>query len=80
MLHAVLPGTEAPCYSNYPREAAGFTCLAIIFGLIVSGVTWFLRSTAVQMQLPRRHRHVQCSVTVSAVSDVGRGSVKQPAI
>ena len=31
-LHAVLHGTEALVYTNYPKETAVFTCLAIIFG------------------------------------------------
>ena len=50
-LHAVRHGTEALVYSNHPREAATSSHLAIIFGQIASGVPWFLRSTAVPMQL-----------------------------
>ena len=73
-------GTEALDYSNYPREAAASTCLAIIFGRIASGVAWFLRSTAVLMLLPHQCRYYQCSVTTSAGTDVGRGSLKQPEI
>ena len=50
-LHAVWHGAEALVYSNHPREAAASSYLAIIFGQIASGVPWFLRSTAVLMQL-----------------------------
>ena len=46
-----LHGTEALVYSNHPREASAFSYLAIIFGRIASGVPWFLRSSAVLMQL-----------------------------
>ena len=58
--------TEALVYSDHPRKTAVFTCLAIIFGQIASGVPLFLRSTAVPMQLSHR-------CTVSAVNGVGRG-------
>ena len=37
LLHAEQHGTEAFVCSNHPREAAAFTCLAIIFGRIASG-------------------------------------------
>ena len=50
-LHAVWHGTETLVYSNHPREAAASSYLAIIFGRIASGVPWFLRSTAVLIQL-----------------------------
>ena len=80
MAHAVLHGTEALVYSNYPREATASTCLAIIFWPIASGIPWFFLSTAVPMQLLHRCRPCQYSVTVSADTDVGRGSLKQPAI
>ena len=50
-LHAVWHGTEALVYSNHPRNAAASSYLAIIFGQIASDVLWFLRSTAVLMQL-----------------------------
>ena len=50
-LHAVWHGTEALVYNNHQREAAASSYLAIIFERIVSGVPWFLRSTAVLMQL-----------------------------
>ena len=50
-LHAVRHGTEIPVYNNHLREAAASSHLAIIFGRIASGVPWFLRSTAVPMQL-----------------------------
>ena len=55
-LHAVWHGTKALVYSNHPREAAAFLYLAIIFGRIASGVPWFLRSTAVLMQLSHQPR------------------------
>ena len=55
-LHAVWHGTEAVVYSNHPRAAAAFSYLAIIFGRIASGITWFLRSTAVLMQLSHQCR------------------------
>ena len=50
-LHAVWHGTEALVYSNHPREAAASSYLAIICGWIASGTPWFLRSTALLMQL-----------------------------
>ena len=50
-LHVLWHGTEAPVYSNHPRGAAASSYLAIIFGRIVSGVPWFLRSYEVLMQL-----------------------------
>ena len=50
-LHAVWHCTEALVYSNHPREAVASSYLAIIFRRIASGVPWFLRSTAVLMQL-----------------------------
>ena len=50
-LHAVRHGTEALVYSNHPREAAASSYLAIIFGRIAGVVPWFLRLTAVLMQL-----------------------------
>ena len=53
-LHAVWHGTEALVYSNHPRQAAASSYLAIIFGRIARGVPWFLRSTAVPMQLSHR--------------------------
>ena len=53
-LHAVWHGTEALVYNNHPREAAASSYLAIIFGRIASGVPWFLRSTAVLMQLSQQ--------------------------
>ena len=37
LLLDVLHGTETLVYSNHPREAAAYTCLAIIFGWIASG-------------------------------------------
>ena len=49
--HAVWHGTGALVHSNHPREAAASSYLAIIFRRIASGVPWFLRSTAVLMQL-----------------------------
>ena len=55
-LHAVWHGTEALVYSNHPREAAASLYLAIILGQIASGVPWFLRSTAVLMQLSHQCR------------------------
>ena len=39
--------TTTLVYSNYPKEAAASTHLAIMFGRITSGVPWFLHSTAV---------------------------------
>ena len=76
-MHVVglLHGMEALVYSNYPREAAAST---LIFRRIASGVHWFLCSTAVPMQL--RHHCRQRSVAVTAGTDVGCGSLKQPAI
>ena len=50
-LHAVWYDTEALVYSNHPREAAASSYLAIVSGRIASGVPWFLRSTAMPMQL-----------------------------
>ena len=50
-LHAVWDGMEALVYSNHPRKAAASSNLAKIFGRIASGIPWFLRSTAVLMQL-----------------------------
>ena len=50
-LHAVWHGTEALVYSNHPRDAAAVSYLAIILRRIASGIPWFLRSTAVLMQL-----------------------------
>ena len=50
-LHAVWHGIEALVYNNHPREAAASSYLAIILGRMASGVPWFLRSTAVLMQL-----------------------------
>ena len=38
LLHDVRHGTEALVYSDYPRDAAASTCLAIIFRRITSGV------------------------------------------
>ena len=55
-LHAVWHGTGALVYSNHPREAAVSSYLAIIFGRIASGVPWFLRSTAVPIQLSHQYR------------------------
>ena len=49
-------GTETLVYINHPREAAASFYLAIIFGRIASGIPWFLRSTAVQMQLSHQWR------------------------
>ena len=49
LLHVVRHGMEALVYSEYAREAAASTCLAIIFGRIASGVLWLLRSTAIPM-------------------------------
>ena len=51
LLHAVRHGMEALAYSKHPREAAASSYLAIIYGRIASGVPWFLRLTAVPMQL-----------------------------
>ena len=67
--HVVLHGAE-----TVGREAATSTCPRI-----ASDVAWFLRSTAVPMQLPHPYSHCQSSVTVSAGTDVGHGSLKQPA-
>ena len=53
-LHAVWHSTEALVYNNHPREATASLYLTIIFGRIASGVPWFLRSTAVLMQLSHR--------------------------
>ena len=55
-LHAVRHGTEVLVYSNYPREAAACSYLAIIFERIASGVPWFLSSTAVPMHLLHQWR------------------------
>ena len=55
LLHAVRHGIVR--YSDYPREAAASTRLAIIFGRIASGIPWFLRSIAVSMQLPHQCSH-----------------------
>ena len=55
-LHDVWHGTEALVYNNHPREAAASSYLARFFGRIASGVTWFLRSTAVSMQLSHQCR------------------------
>ena len=52
LLHAVRHGTEALVYSNLPKEAAAFTCLAVIYRRIASGIPWFPCSKAVPMQLP----------------------------
>ena len=49
-------GMEALIYSNHPRETAASSYLAIIFGRIASGIPWFLRSTAVPMQLSHQCR------------------------
>ena len=57
LLHAVRHGTEALVYSDYPRETAASSYLSIIFGRILSGVTWFIRSTAAPIQLPQQCRH-----------------------
>ena len=64
-LHSVWHATEALVYSNHPRETAASSYLAIIFGRIGSGAPWFLRSTAVPMQL-----------SISAGAGVGYGSLK----
>ena len=53
LLHAVRHSTESLVYSDYPRETTTSTYLAIIFGPNASGVPWFIRPTAVPMQLPR---------------------------
>ena len=55
-LHAVRNGTEALVYSNHPRKTAASSYLAIIFGRIASGIPWFLRSTAVPVQLSHQCR------------------------
>ena len=44
MLHVVRHGMEALVYSDYARESAASTCMAIIFRQITSGVVWLLRS------------------------------------
>ena len=77
LLHVVRHGTEALglLYINYPREAAASTCLATISGWVSSIVPRFLHSTAVPMQLPHQCRHCQYSVTVSAGTGVGCGSL-----
>ena len=80
LLNAVLHGTKALIYSNYPREATASTCLAIVIGHIASGLPWLLPSTAPPVQLSLQCRHCQCSVTVSSDTDVGPGSLKQPTI
>ena len=49
MLHVVRHGMEALVCSDCAREAAASTCLATIFGMIASVVTWLLRSAAVPM-------------------------------
>ena len=58
MLHAVRHGAEALEYSEYQREAA---CSLNVSGYNlqanVSGVPWFLCSTAVTMQLSQQCRH-----------------------
>ena len=48
------PYAEALVYSNHPRAAAASSYLAIIFGRIASGVSWFLRSAAEPMQHPHQ--------------------------
>ena len=67
-------------FSYCSREAAATTCLAIIFERITSGIPWFFRSTAVPLQLPHQCWYCQCNVTISAGTDVGHNSLKQPAI
>ena len=59
LLLCCMHGIAALVYSNYPREAAVSSSLAIVFGRIASGIAWFLRSTAVSMQLPHRCRNCQ---------------------
>ena len=49
MLHAVRHGMGALVCSDYAREAAASTFLAIIFERIASGVTLLFRSAAVPM-------------------------------
>ena len=49
VLHVVRHGMGALVCSDYAREAAASTCLAIIFGRTANGVTWLLRSAAVPM-------------------------------
>ena len=63
-LHAVRHRRDALVYSNHPKKAAASSYLAIIFGRIANGLPWFLRSTAVPMQL-----------RISAGAGVGRGSL-----
>ena len=71
---------RALVYSNHPREAAASTYLAIIFGQNVSSVSWFLRSTAVPMQLPYQCSHCQCSVTTVQALMFAVVALKQPTI
>ena len=66
LLHAVLHGMEALVYSNHPRGAAASSYLAIIFGRIDNGIPWFLRSTAVPMQLSHQCRR-WCSLKYPAI-------------
>ena len=60
LLHVALHGTEALVYSNYPRKAAAYTWLAMIWWRIASGEACFLHSIVVPMQL-----------RISAGTDVG---------
>ena len=51
---AIRHGMEALVYSNHPAVASSY--LAIIFGRIASGIPWYRRSIAVQMQLSHQCR------------------------
>ena len=55
LLHAVWHGTEAPVYSDHLRDAAASTCLAITYGLIISGEASLLHL-----------QRCQCSSRISA--------------
>ena len=80
-------------YSDHPREAAASMCLAVISGRIASGVPWFLCSSEVPMQLPRRWHHAgtlcpsrgiielpSTIVTLGTIRPKDRGAVRKATV
>ena len=82
----LLHGTGALVYSKYPREAAASTCLAIIFGRIARDFSLVPpfnsgpNAPPASVQALPVQCHCQCIIIASAGTDVGHGSLKQPAI
>ena len=52
LLHVAPHGTDSLDYSDYPRENAAYTWLAVILWWIASGVACFLHSILVLMLRP----------------------------